>query len=206
MLILTACGNTTENEKNKIKSKENAEHQTYDNDVDDEDAEDEILVETDYGKYNIDAEWYTTKEISSGLEGFGFSHNYSNPGSDLIIPNVVTISCSVIPEEVDMSDHEVIKNNIFEHNQRYGSELYFAETVSVEDYDSENHDEVFLFTFTNDQGDVVRREYVMLKGQIQFNVNEDISIYTSSEQEQKEMNEDSDRIAKRALESFRWID
>ncbi|MGL6199870.1 MAG: hypothetical protein ACRC3H_13160, partial [Lachnospiraceae bacterium] len=62
-----------------------------------------------------------------------------------------------------MSDHGVIKNNIFEHNRKYALEHYFAETVSVEDYDSENHDEVFLFTFTNDQGVVVRREYVMLK-------------------------------------------
>ena len=191
MLLFTACGKTIENEKDKTKSRENVESQT-DND--------EILVETEYGNYVMDAEWFDTQEISSGYEGLGFSHSYYKPGNEA--SNGVNISYAIMLEEVDMSNHELRINEKLEYYQK--SDYYGWAAVSVEDYDSENHDEVFLFTFTDNQGEVVRREYIMIKGQDMFSVSEDSgAIYVLSEQ--TEMSETSDRIAKRALESFQWI-
>lgn len=191
MLLFTACGKTIENEKDKTKSRENVESQT-DND--------EILVETEYGNYVMDAEWFDTQEISSGYEGLGFSHSYYKPGNEA--SNGVNISYAIMLDELDMSNHELRINEKLEYYQK--SDYYGWATVSVEDYDSENHDEVFLFTFTDNQGEVVRREYIMIKGQDMFSVSEDSgAIYVLSEQ--TEMSETSDRIAKRALESFQWI-
>jgi len=190
MLISAACKKTIKNEKNK--SGRSVKSQS-------EDAE--VLVETEYGNYVMDAEWFETQKISVIDEGF--SHSYSKP--DSVISNTITISYSRIPEEVDMSDHEVVKNRILKYNQK--SEFYFRVTVGVEDYHSESHDEVFLFTFTDNQVGVVRREYVITKGQVMLEVSEEISrvLYTIPEQKQTEMTEVSERIAERALESFQWI-
>lgn len=191
MLMSVACKKTTENKIGKkqrdVKNKLSGG----------------ILVETEYGNYVIDEEWFDTQETLSVDEGF--SHSYSKPDA-ILKSNNITISYSIIPEEADISNHKFIISRILDHYQK--SELYFGVTVDAEDYKSENHQEAFKITFTNNNSEVVTREYIILKSQAIFNVREEISsdIYTLTKQEQKEMNEVSDRIAKRALESFQWID
>lgn len=196
MFLFTACGKDKVAETEKVNAEENKQ-----------DDDSEIKVETEYGSYMMDAVWSETQEGYS--DETGFSYSYWIPNKEL--SNSVTVSYTIMPEDVDMSDHEVIKERMLKNMKKSVKEgISYPEAVDVrvEDYSSKNHEEVFLFTLTDNQGFVVYRRYSIMKDQVLFDVEEEISIKIDSipDDDNPGMPEISDRIAKRALETFEWKD
>jgi len=155
----------------------------------------EGLREKEFGQYIVEGDW-TEKETQPGEV-----YVYTDPIMELT--NEVSVSYVEMPYK--KSDHKVFRDDkLLYYQTSIKRDLWdgIKDEVIVEEYISETQDTVYLFTFML-QGKIVERNYYIVGEKRVLSVLESLAPQVD-EAWKEEMNETSEKMAKKIVESFQW--